>query len=740
MQNSLTGNSAGPAYKPAANNVRAFEIAVLLLPLLVLCSRDSVLYSPPLHTDPWFYLGYFRNLIDFQRDLAPGFHAGTRYSWILPGYLLHRIFPPVAANLILHLTVHSIATLSLFSILRAVCGARAAFLTAALFSFHPWLWAATGWDYVDGPGIAYCLLALALLTRAQSLPTPATFLYAGAALAAMLYTNLSWILVVPLLLAYHLATIWTRRSSATVSAAAASFAWITVGFCAITLIFCGVNYWLDGTFWFLRSEIATARNYGGSWRWPASIWESGRIGPWLWFSILASCSALALLPQRARPFAVRKHAAALVFSAQLLVALATLGYLQWRGPAALGQYFYASHLLPFIFLVIGTSFWQAADSLTERAYLAHCAGSVAAFAAIWYGAEEWPLSESLSLVIGGCLLAAALLLHQRKAGVALGIAGFAFFTGTMTSEAAGLHGSRPQYERVMDARAKIEKLRNHSPIWFWFDQHDPDVADFFALNSTYFAEARRFPSNFPQYGCEIKIDAGDLVVALSSASGDLAALASGPLRNCWRPFGIRPKYEEIDRYHPAGLPTYTIAGIRAVADPSLQHPLSPVFSSDGKADLRLVQNAGSAPLFPLERWRTVHYPRDSATVQFTASGIEVRTPRNPYAFALTYAPLSVPVTGRYRFALQFSHRSGQFAFGARTADDAKYLAADSVGRRIGDMREMVFWLDLTKGETILLRVSNNNNSGPGAASFLLEKLSAIEVDPVEPPELATVRK
>ena len=69
-----------------------YVVAVLLLPLLVLWHRDNVLYSPPLCTDPWFYLGYFKDLVDFKRDLFPSFHGGSRYSWILPGYLVHSLF------------------------------------------------------------------------------------------------------------------------------------------------------------------------------------------------------------------------------------------------------------------------------------------------------------------------------------------------------------------------------------------------------------------------------------------------------------------------------------------------------------------------------------------------------------------------------------------------------------------------------------------------------------------------
>ena len=110
--------SPKPATQTASFRNGLYVVAVLLLPLLVLWHRDNFLYSPPWCTDPWFYLGYFKDLVDFKRDLFPSFHSGSRYPWILPGYLIHSLFSPVTANCILHLTVHSIAVLSLFSILR----------------------------------------------------------------------------------------------------------------------------------------------------------------------------------------------------------------------------------------------------------------------------------------------------------------------------------------------------------------------------------------------------------------------------------------------------------------------------------------------------------------------------------------------------------------------------------------------------------------------------------------------
>ena len=187
-------------------------------------------------------MGYFKDLADFKRDLFPTFHSGSRYPWILPGYLIHSLFSPVTANCILHLTVHSIAVLSLFSILRVTAGVRGAFLTAMVFSLHPWLWAATGWDYVDGPAIAYCLLALALLTRSARQPVRrGSLLLAGMALAGMLYTNLSWITIAQLLLLYYIALVRAWHRTPMIRSLLAACLWSGAGFGIVTVAFCGVN-------------------------------------------------------------------------------------------------------------------------------------------------------------------------------------------------------------------------------------------------------------------------------------------------------------------------------------------------------------------------------------------------------------------------------------------------------------------------------------------------------------------
>jgi hypothetical protein len=358
-----------------------------------------------------------------------------------------------------------------------------------------------------------------------------------------------------------------------------------------------------------------------------------------------------------------------------------------------------------------------------------CCATAVVFGAIWYHAEQWRLPARETALAAAGVLAMALVLRRRQTGTLLAMAGFALLTAGVVTEAVRLHGTRAEYGRVMHARERVDSVRHGGAVWFWFNQSDPDSPDYFALNNTYMAESRRLGTAFPQYGCDVKLETGALVV-VSSRDEHAPETASGVLRDCWRAYGMKPVVKEVDRFQPGGRP-YTVAMIGAEADSSLRHSLRPVFDSTGKASLEIVENSTAPVAFPPERWIPWQHQTDNGAMRITPGGIAVLTPQGPYAYAIGYPPLAAPVTGRYRFALQYTHRSGQFSFGARPSDDSRYLATDAVGHREGNVRELCFWLDLKRGETVRLLVANNNNFGFGAASFVIEKLSAVEVD--QPP-------
>jgi hypothetical protein len=532
-----------------------YWIAVFLLPLLVLWHRRDALFSPLWYTDPWFYLGHFRNLANFKRDIFPGNYYGSRLAWIVPGFLVHSVFSPLIANIILHLAVQLTATLSFFGTLRLTIGPRSAFLATMVFSVQPWLWAATGWDYPDGAGIAYFLLAMALYTRAALQPLRTwSILFAGMALAGMAYTHIFLATFTPLAPLFYIGLVWVWHRDDLTKLLRVVCVWTAAGFAIVTLTLCGINYLAEGRLWFYAPSVDRALSMAKDFYFVRSIWENHKLVPWLWPAIAGICTAALLLPARLRKTALRANPVGLLFSMQLLLAVAYMGYLQKRGTTVLGHHPYVSYLLPFAFLVMGASFWPAIETMTLRIYLLLCSGAAIIFAALWYQPYGFLTFSSLSAerivssVSAGALLL-ALLLRSRRAGPFLAVIGFAAFAAMTMAQMVGvgwatLHCTPDEYARVMAIRQRIEDRRKGSPIRFWFDKHEPPYHEYLALNSTYLAEFNRISESFPK-GCDEQIDPRSLVVVTSQKQA-AAEVARAALDNCWQSFGIQPRLESIE--------------------------------------------------------------------------------------------------------------------------------------------------------------------------------------------------
>jgi hypothetical protein len=328
-------------------------------------------------------------------------------------------------------------------------------------------------------------------------------------------------------------------------------------------------------------------------------------------------------------------------------------------------------------------------------------------------------------------------LRRRRAGTLLALVGFVVFTVESSTRAgADPHANRKLYERIMRARERVEYLRDGHPVWFWYDEHDPDFSDYVALNSTYVGAYSWLEpkQDFPQGGCGRRVELGDLIV-VSSRNRQAPEVARTILAGCWSSFGIKPAVEEVDVLQSGDRP-YTVTMLKADADLLARRPLGIVFDSTGRPDLRLVGNFTAPVPFPLDRWTVyMNQKSDIPTVKVASAGLAVRTPRRQYALALTYAPLIAPESGRYRFALKYRPGSGHFSFGARAVDESGWLGQDIAGHPAGSSREVAFWVNLMRGDTILLRISNNNDAGDGAASFVMEQLTGIKLlDPAGIPE------
>jgi hypothetical protein len=690
----------------------------LLLPLVVLWRRDDPLYSPPWQSDPWFYLGYFRDLVNFKRDLFPGFYYGTRLSWILPGYLAHWILPSLAANAVLHLGTHTVATGSLFRILRSTAGVRAAFLTAILFSTYPWFWAVTGWDHVTGAAIAYLLLGMASLTAAAEMPSRRwPLVLAGMSLTGAMVAHLFLVALVPLVLLYYAGMVWARQDPlkpAFIHAAT----WLGAGFLALIVPLSAINgFLIDGNFWFWSPSFRTAGAVMQKYIWPESIWRDRRLVPWLWLLIPSVAVAVAFVC-RWRGAARRRDLAGPMVSAQLLLALAFMAALQLRGVTLLGHFYYACYLFPFAFLVVGHSFWQSTGKMRTPTYVLACAAVLVLAGAAWYDPASHPAPGEPAWVASGFgALAASLALRKRPAGAFLAIAGFAvlmFATYDGKIYFAPLHATREQYRRVMNARERIERRRADASILFWYDRDEPAYFEYCALNATYMAEFARIGEHFPA-GCPDRADNGTMV-AVSSQREGAAEIARSALDRCWNGAGLKAVVQDTFAGSQGPQP-YTISLLGSETDYSALRPLSVASGlSSEKGVLQLAPDSPRIAPLPLRFWKSA----GGATQSVASAGVEVRTPAYRYAYAFAYPALEVPATGRYRFALRYSLQSGQFAFGGFPADESRWLTSTQSRHTFGKHCEAAFSLDLHQGDTVILRIANNN-SEDRPSSFTIEE-------------------
>src|SRR5207248_274797 len=157
-------------------------------------------FTDSTYVDPWYYAGYFHFLPQYLRE-HPQLYYGSRLPWLLPGYVAYQLLPGLTANLVLHVGYHVFATSMLYLLLAETVCRRVALLSALLMaSYSPFL-QAVGWDYADGPSVGLVLLLLWCLTRAVrgDRSAQAGAFSAGCVAAALAYSNLFWLLLMPAL-------------------------------------------------------------------------------------------------------------------------------------------------------------------------------------------------------------------------------------------------------------------------------------------------------------------------------------------------------------------------------------------------------------------------------------------------------------------------------------------------------------------------------------------------------------
>lgn len=478
------------------------RLILFLLPLVFTAINSNWIFTPPTPNmpDPWFYFSYFRYFFERAAEFPSNTHYFVeRLTWIVPGYVIYHIFPPLIANHVLHLSVYYIAVFSLYGTVSLLYHRRTAFLAALLFGGYPWFLRATGWDYTDGIGIAHFCVLIVLLTIVFNVKHwRAIFFLAGAVHASFLVTNLLWVGLLPSWLIYFL---WLNSQKRKFDLGRLTLAagYFLIGNLAL-LGLCGAFYmWATGNFFFLENSLKTSiilvDNSANNLR---VVRNYGRYFPW-WhvLPLLVFLSASwAAWRQHAQHRKVERKQSALYL--MFILAYAWLIFWHFFSNPVLIMFPYTSIIIPHTFLLLGTLWAEPLKRLTGGQYAVVVITAVSAlllpalvltaFPFISSLQGNKPLTALLGLVLLVCLVTTTTTKKEPLfAGVLLlGIIYF-FVAENSYVHVADRNRGQDNFEAIITASAMIDAHYPDSPygtfrLWF---RADENYDTFFSLAAVY---------------------------------------------------------------------------------------------------------------------------------------------------------------------------------------------------------------------------------------------------------------
>ncbi len=335
------------------------HVAILCaLPLVLLLLNTGWIYNQPGFIDTWIYVSFFENY-----DL-PQYFVGEkkilRLPWIWTGFAAYRLFPPLIANYLLHLSTLLAAPIALYFLLRKYFAVWIAFFTAVSLLLYVPFHGPGGWDYHDAFAGLFYLLTFWFVSNAATRGDGIRWMaLAGAVWSVVLHANIIFVNWTPLLVIQFVALggipRWPRLWRLAVAGAA--------GLVAMTLVFCLGNY-LDGRGFFFHwvfirrtFELVTEPEKQIWWRPWSSGWFLGRDGlplALLLALLVPACSLVVTRWRRMRDRFVSAELVAVALQAEFIVAAAILLAWQAQGQTSL-QPWYATEpiLYPAILALAG---------------------------------------------------------------------------------------------------------------------------------------------------------------------------------------------------------------------------------------------------------------------------------------------------------------------------------------------------------------------------------------------------
>lgn len=217
---------------------------LFLLPLSIAIIDKNWFFVDPSKgwTDLWMNVGFFLHYTD-PTYIGYSSYKISRLSWIIPGYLVYKLFSPIVASLLLHLGSIVITSVFLYLTLSKLISREIAFVVSLFLEVYIPILGSGGWDYQNTPAGVYYIMTLYFLTRAAQSPKPFFCLFlSGIAFAATLSSVIQFVNLIPIIVYWYFSLDSRKRSW---KGAIISYGVISIG-SVFLIIILGIINWLVG--------------------------------------------------------------------------------------------------------------------------------------------------------------------------------------------------------------------------------------------------------------------------------------------------------------------------------------------------------------------------------------------------------------------------------------------------------------------------------------------------------------
>ncbi len=718
-------------------------LLLAILPAVLLLINTEWIYTPQ-GIDAWVYHGYFRNLELYLTEFFPGTYYGSRLAWILPGYIAYHIFPPVLANYALHLTFYWIAVFSFHAIVKSATDRNTALLASLLFGCHGFFLAAIGWDYVDGAVITYYLLSMAFLSRAAGGRRPrVSIALAGAAYAAMIYTNIFAVIFSPSFPALYLFVDWRRRGAWKFSRLFSFGLLFAAGGLLLTALLGLVNIYMGGDFWFYAPSVKYAlANANSDNPWRKEGWEWALRARHLVLPVVVLVTTVvSLVRSRFRGDNVERPLVTFIalnylYTAGIAIALA------FRGHPILQFDYKTTLLLPSVFLALGVQLCLVPKRLRTVGFVLLLIGTLVLFSLPLsgfaaranhllkghYGVGVWAATLGVCAGVTAVAAVARVLTRARSSTLVILLLCLAAtqirtWTGTEVWEGPQ-HRNRDLFSRVDKGMAIIRAEGGRRKPRFWYNESSSREADFRSVSSTYLwgytLVGRKFPSLPPERYRKAAIGPGTFLVVLSEES-DVEDTTMAALR----PYGLEARLRSSHEIR-AGFRGFYLTLFDLQQD--CGKPVTVRFDESNPEGYLTRAAVGRTEPLPLQRWKSTR-PLSEMTFEQKVDGLHIITAEDRWAYAAIYTPLAAEVAGDYTFVLRYKHVSGKICFGALNADQSSWRVQAGRSHDDGEQKVKSFTVSLAAGEVIWPLITNDHPTGDQPSRVVVTELRVCETTP-----------